>query len=207
MSNYQNGKIYKITSPNTDMIYIGSTIRTLHKRFIDHRFETNHNKGNSSANMFIWNDAKIQLIEHYPCNSKKELVLREQHYIDLYSDYCVNFMKAYQTEKQRKVYIKKYKQTEKSKETQKKYIQTNIEKIKTKNKVYRQINKDKIRQSHKIYEENNQDRLKQRRKELYQKNKEHILNYKKQFSLYVNSMGGDPRRNNNLTKIDPNIFS
>jgi hypothetical protein len=222
MSNYENGKIYKLTSPNTDMIYIGSTIQSLNRRFNSHKIDINKGKGITSFNMFIWNDAKIQLIERYECNSKKELVLREQYYIELYSDYCVNFRKAYQTEKQRKVYNKKYKQTEKYKETEKKYKQTNIEKIKTKNKVYREINKDKIRQSTKIYEETNQDRLKQRRKELYIKNKknvskknkkwrleniEQVKAMKKRYNDYINSMGGNYRYNNNLTRIDPTLFS
>ena len=34
---YQNGKIYKIWSMETDEIYVGSTCQPLHKRMYDHR--------------------------------------------------------------------------------------------------------------------------------------------------------------------------
>ena len=37
MNKYQNGKIYKITSKQTDDVYIGSTIQELNKRLIHHK--------------------------------------------------------------------------------------------------------------------------------------------------------------------------
>ena len=37
MPNYQNGKIYKLVSPHTDEIYIGSTVARLCKRFGNHK--------------------------------------------------------------------------------------------------------------------------------------------------------------------------
>ena len=37
--NYSNGKIYKITSNQTDKIYIGSTILSLEKRLVGHKTE------------------------------------------------------------------------------------------------------------------------------------------------------------------------
>jgi hypothetical protein len=100
MSNYKNGKIYKIISKNTDMIYIGSTTKVkLTTRLSEHRHSFNHNGSMSSRNMFLWDDAEIKLIENYPCESKIELRKREQYYLDLYPDYIVN--------DERKAYIDK----------------------------------------------------------------------------------------------------
>lgn len=39
--NYQKSKIYKITSSQTDKIYIGSTIKTLSVRFAKHKTDYN----------------------------------------------------------------------------------------------------------------------------------------------------------------------
>ena len=83
MSNYKNGKIYKIISKNTDMIYIGSTTKVkLTTRLSEHRHSFNHNGSMSSRNMFLWDDAEIKLIENYPCESKIELRKREQYWLD-----------------------------------------------------------------------------------------------------------------------------
>jgi len=183
MSKYQNGKIYKLTSPNTDRIYIGSTICKLNNRFSLHKYETKHNKvNNSSAIIFRYGETKIELIENFPCNSKRELETREQYYMDLHSDCCINTLRAICD---RKAINEKYNKS-------------------SKRKIWRDKYKEKLNTNRR----NNYGELeKKKKKDDYEKNKEHILNYKKQFSLYVNSMGGDPRRNNNLTKIDPNIFS
>jgi len=96
MNKYQNGKIYKIISKNTDMIYIGSTIKIkLETRLNQHRysFKTGIRKMDSCV-MFLWDDAEIKLIENYPCESKTELRQREQYWMDQYPDYIVNQRKA-----------------------------------------------------------------------------------------------------------------
>ena len=77
MPNYENGQIYMIWSPHTDKVYIGSTTQPLHKRFHDHK----HNHAlyrRTTANKIIdCCDAKIELIEDYPCANKAELNRRE----------------------------------------------------------------------------------------------------------------------------------
>lgn len=74
MPNYQNGKIYSIRSPNTDKIYIGSTVRTLSQRMTKHR-----NMSNQTRSKIIINagEAYIELIEEYPCDNKEQLNRRE----------------------------------------------------------------------------------------------------------------------------------
>lgn len=202
MSNYKNGKIYKLTSPNTHMIYIGSTIQPLETRFIIHRHETKHNKGNSSANMFIWGDPQIELIENYPCNSKKELLLREQYYMDLHSDYCVNARTAYTDKKE---YGKKYRESERGRHQLNKWKEDNKEHMK---EYYRRHDKTPKRQQQR---QNYRDTHKRQKsisdKSYRENNREKVLASKKRYYDYLNNMGGDYRYNNNITRIDPNIFS
>ena len=115
MSNYQRGKIYKIISQETEKIYIGSTsLKYLSERFAHHRCTFNNQLIHkiSSAEILKFNDAKIILIETFPCNSKDELHSREQFWID-HSDYkhlCVNILKAY-IGSDKKQYYKEQKHT------------------------------------------------------------------------------------------------
>ena len=95
MVNYQNGKIYKIVSQNTDKIYIGSTcVKTLGIRFSHHkthydRYNRNLSSCISSFEILNFPDACIELIETFPCTSKIELLTRETYFIDLYKNICV----------------------------------------------------------------------------------------------------------------------
>ena len=93
MNKYNNGKIYKIIDNTTNDIYIGSTIQArLSKRLRDHKSDCKNNKGASCSKIINNGDYKIILIEKYSCNSKDELLSREQHYIDKLD--CVNKYKA-----------------------------------------------------------------------------------------------------------------
>ena len=87
MPNYQNGKIYKITGTNNEnkeLIYIGSTVQKLCKRF------STHKRDKDCASIIVLNclNCKITLIENYMCNSREELVSRERYFYDFYD--CVN---------------------------------------------------------------------------------------------------------------------
>jgi hypothetical protein len=92
MNKYQDGKIYKLTSKQTDKIYVGSTIRTLDARMIQHKiqYKCGNSHNISSAEILKYDDCIIELIEDSPCDSKTELEKREQHYMDLYRDIIVN---------------------------------------------------------------------------------------------------------------------
>ncbi len=97
MTNYQNGKIYKIEDVGGNLCYIGSTT----KLYLSHRMATHRGdyrqwlagKGNKITVMDIFEkygveNCKIVLIELYPCDSKDELHKREAHYIT--TTECVN---------------------------------------------------------------------------------------------------------------------
>ena len=83
---YANGQIYAIRSHLTDQIYIGSTAQPLHKRFYQHK---THSNTCTSLEIIKHGDAYIELLENFPCQSKKELNRREGQHIRN-SENCVN---------------------------------------------------------------------------------------------------------------------
>lgn len=115
--NYQNGKIYKIVSSQTDSVYIGSSCKKrLCMRLSNHKYDykrfLNGKYGNvSSFEILKYNDARIFLVEYYPCDTKDELYQREQYYIDNTPN-AVNKYKAYVTQT-RKEYYKIYRERNK----------------------------------------------------------------------------------------------
>ena len=144
MPNYQLGKIYKIISQETEKIYIGSTsLKYLSERFAHHRCTFNNQLIHkiSSAEILKFNDAKIILIETFPCNSKDELNSREQFWIDHpdYKHLCVNILKAY-IGSDKKQYYKEQKHAN--------HILNREENLK-KFALYRKENKDKIQEKQK----------------------------------------------------------
>ena len=83
---YLNGKIYKLSSPNLDKYYIGSTTQSLKERLRLHvkDFVNYNNKkrkyGNTSFKIIEAEDYKIELIENFPRTSKTQLEKREGWY-------------------------------------------------------------------------------------------------------------------------------
>jgi hypothetical protein len=105
MVNYQNSKIYKIWSPQTDKIYIGSTVKLLCRRMADHKSDYKaYLEGRqhfiSSYKLIELSDCAIELIENYSCNSREELNKREGEIIRQNKDNCVNYQIAGRTKLQ-----------------------------------------------------------------------------------------------------------
>jgi hypothetical protein len=88
MPNYQNGKIYRIHSYQTDLVYYGSTTEKLSRRLSGHKSNIKSGSSVSSKRIFEYDDVMITLIELFPCNSKSELESRERFYIE--NNQCVN---------------------------------------------------------------------------------------------------------------------
>ena len=172
MPNYQNGKLYTIRSHQTDKVYVGSTTQVLSVRMGGHRanFKLYNNGGGtnyvSSFELLTYDDAYIELIELYPCNSKTELDRGEGVYIRQMD--CVNKNIAGRT-------MAEYYQDNKEQltERQKQYYQDNKEQIKQ----YYQDNKEKLAERHKQYYQDNREEIKQ----YYQDNREQIVERKKQY--------------------------
>jgi hypothetical protein len=94
MVNYQLGKVYKITSPQTDKVYIGSTAQVyLSSRMTGHvkdfkLFEKGKKNFISSFEIIKFGDAVITLIEDYKCETKEQLFRKEREWIE--KSNCVN---------------------------------------------------------------------------------------------------------------------
>ena len=145
MKDYQKGKIYKLFSvSNEDLIYYGSTIRTLNQRLQMHISECKNDKIRhcKSELVIAAGDYKIELIENYPCNSEVELNRREGEYTK--ANKCVNKLIAGRTRKE--------------------YYEDNKEYIKEYNKEYNKDNKEKIAEQKKEYYENNIEKRKEQMK-------------------------------------------
>ena len=176
MPDYQQGKIYCIRSHQTDDIYIGSTSKKyLSQRFAQHKSDYKYYLKTkkhyiTSYKILEYEDAYIELIENYPCNSKEELTREEGKYqrdMD-----CVNKQIAGRTNEE---WCKNNK--EHLSEQNKQYYNNNKEEIAKKNKVWRENNKEQQKQ----YRENNKEQKAEYQKQYFLDNKEHLSEQKKQY--------------------------
>ena len=90
---YSKSKIYKLVSPQTDKIYIGSSqLKYLSTRLATHKqaFKAREKDNKNAFELLKYDDTRIELIENYPCKDINELNTRERHYINLHKDICVN---------------------------------------------------------------------------------------------------------------------
>ena len=164
VNKYHNGKIYKIiaTNNNKALPYFGSTIKKylsgrMNRHREDYRNWKQDNTHNycSSFELFKENgieNCKIILVENFKCNSRDELRMREQFFID--NNNCTNIFNAYRTEEQQKEYKKEHYEKNKEiyKERGNKYYEDNKDQVKINVASYREKNKDKIKENKsKIY--------------------------------------------------------
>ena len=80
MPDYQQGKIYTIRCKTDDtLIYVGSTIQPLAKRWGTHKVKSKNHQNRLIYQTINndWDDWYIELHSLYPCNSKEELCKKE----------------------------------------------------------------------------------------------------------------------------------
>ena len=165
MPDYSKGQIYSIRFyDNDNLIYIGSTIQPLAKRFGGHKI-----KNNCSLYQYIQENYNgdfkccyIELIEIFECNNKNELDKKEGELIRQYkadNNYIV--INKYIAGRDNKQYYQE------NADKIKQYYQENADKIKEQNKQYKKENADKIKQ----YYQENADKIKEQQKQYYQKKK------------------------------------
>ena len=152
---YRRGQIYTIRNIKDDtMIYVGSTIDSLSKRFYKHKMDCKGGISRVTLYSHIidndWSDWYIELYEMYSCNNKRELVRREGEVIREIG--TINKCIAGRTKKE--------------------YREENEEYLKQKDKEYYEKNKEKIIQKTKEWYEDNKEYKSQKSKEWYEKNKE-----------------------------------
>ena len=159
---YQNSIIYKIecNDINVKECYIGSTKDFMKRRYCH---KSKYKMGsNLKVYQFIrnnggWENWTMKSIINYPCNSKRELEMKEQEIIKSF-DNTLNLWSAYTSIEERKIQLKKkgrkhyIENAEKIKERTKQYYIDNTEEIKERTKQYNIDNAEKIkaRQSEKI---------------------------------------------------------
>jgi hypothetical protein len=121
MSDYQKGKIYQINTSLGPEVYYGSTTTPLNERMTRHKTHLL-----CTAQLIFkkygFENCKIELVEDYPCNSKKELETRERFYIE--NNVCINKCIPTRTDAE---YRKD--NTERIRTQSKQYYINNIEKI------------------------------------------------------------------------------
>ena len=134
---YQNSKIYQITSHYGDKIYIGSTTKKyLSQRMDRHRSSYKLWKQGKVRKTIIFNmfdmygieNCEILLLETYPCHSNDELVSREGYFIRTMD--CVNKNVVGRTRKEYR---------EDNKEKIQKYYEDNKEQILQQMKEYSKV--------------------------------------------------------------------
>ena len=100
MNKYNNSKIYKIVSSETDKIYIGSTIRTIEQRFLHHisdykMWMKDNTKGYmTSYEILKHGNYKIELIECVNVETRQDLLKLEGKYQRLNESKIVNLIIA-----------------------------------------------------------------------------------------------------------------
>jgi hypothetical protein len=162
--NYTNGQVYVIRSHLTDKIYIGSTAQPLHKRLYQHKMNKAHDC--TAREILKYGDAYIELIENYPCQSKKELNRREGHHIRN-TENCVNRNIAGQTPQ----------------ESSAKYYVAHRAEICEKRKAYYVANRDKIAESDKLNYVANRDKILERERQRYITHRAEIKEKQKQYRI------------------------
>ena len=136
---YQRGKIYRLTCDDPTMVYYGSTITTLKRRLAVHNCYSNNKT--VSIKMRDAGGLKIELLEEYPCNSKRELEQREQYFID--NNDCINKQNAFTTNEQK---VEKW-------------------------KIWRACNHKKVREYARAHYEQNKDIINEGRRKKYESTK------------------------------------
>ena len=160
--NFTHAKIYKLTSSETDEIYIGSTCKKyLSQRLDAHKhdmkkYEQGKKNYITSFEILKFDDCKIELIESFPCKSIDELHAREGYWQRNIE--CCNKCIMGRTNDD----VVKYK---------KDHYQKNKEQMNKKHKEYYNNNKEQIKEKTKSYYENNKERILIHQKEKYEKKK------------------------------------
>ena len=144
---YSKGQIYKVCDKSYTKCYIGSTTVSLSRRMVQHRSDyKRYNEGHCKSYLTVFNlfdefgveNCKIEWIEDYPCNSKKELEAREGHHQQ--STDCINKVVAGRT-KQEWRDVNREEQLIKQKE----YRETHKEEIATYKEEWAERNKEKYK--------------------------------------------------------------
>ena len=189
---YQNGKIYKLWSLDTDDIYVGSTCCPLYKRMYKHRDvfrfgQRSHYKLYREMARLGEASFKIELIEDYPCKNGDELRRREGYWIRELKA-TLNMVMAGRTTKD--YYLEHLEET---KEYKKKWQQENKDRLKEKLRTYYQEHRDELLAKQKEYDNTHAEGIKLYKKQYREENKEKIQAHKSE--SHICTICGSPYTN------------
>ena len=182
----QNGKIYLLSGID-NYYYVGSTVKDLNYRLTKH-------KGDSKIkdtyvykhfNKLGWDNVKIDLLEQYPCNSKEELLIKENEYINSVKgdNNCLNLNNSYMTEEDKIEWKRQYRQDNKEqiKEYNKNYVVNHKEIVLQKQKEYRDAHKQELKEYFKKYAQEHKEEKKEYKKKYTAENKDLLAKKSKEF--------------------------
>ena len=152
MTDYSQGKIYKVWSPNCEKVYYGSTTNSLTARMSQHKHPSNLS---TSKHIVDAGGADIKLIETFSCLDKYELEDREAEIMLADWEGCVNEMVP-----------GAIRRAGGEKEYKKKHYEENAVKISVYQREYNEKNAEKLRVQHKEYREKNAVRIKAYREKI-----------------------------------------
>ena len=96
MATYQNAKIYIITSPNTDLVYVGATTKSLDvcmKNWMTWLVLANPKylfMDSTVKKVMSFGDARIELVHPFPCTTKKQMNEEVVRVLSMYKKQAVN---------------------------------------------------------------------------------------------------------------------
>ena len=150
MPDYSKAVIYKIY--DDEGTYYGSTV-DYHNRKSYHKYMYSSCRSEEIITRGNW---KMEIVEEFPCENRKELLTRERYYIENFP--CVNHITPIlfgdEAKERNKMHTKRYKANNKEQiaENSREYRKKNIEKIRKKTMEYRQKNIEKIRERQRKYD-------------------------------------------------------
>ena len=160
---YSKGKLYKLVSDFTEKTYVGGTIKELSVRKSEHETGCDrwiNEKPNSpyvsSFELLKLGECRIELLENFPCNNRRELDERERYWIENTPN-CVNKVIPFRTAEELRERRQKHDQKYKAE-----YYILNKEKISQRSKENYILNKESISQSKKEYYILNKEKIRHR---------------------------------------------
>lgn len=184
---YEKGKIYKLECEDGHFYY-GSTMSELKTRLQNHKraSEKQPYRVYQHINTIGWDKVKIVLIENFPCESRKQLIEKENEYIcqNKNNQLCLNTILAFHTEETKKIAKKEYYENtiEQRKEYEKKRNQTEHRKEYNRQKRLKQATENREEYLTKKREEylRNKEKRDAKNRENYYKNREEVLRKKRE---------------------------
>jgi hypothetical protein len=186
---FDNSVIYKLVhkdDQDNEMIYIGSTTNFRGRKYGHKNSCCNENKKDYNIGLYQyirengeWDEWEMVTIETYPCESKRDLEIRERYWIEKFKS---KLNKRIPTRNK-----KEYREDNKEQlsEKHKNYYEENKEQICEKSRKYHNENKEQLSEKHKKYYEENKEYFKENRKNYYEANKEQISERRKEYNKKI----------------------